>query len=287
MTLTVGSGPFGHAPAGQLNFEIPAERILLFEPFPRRMRASFAGEQIVDSRRGRLLYEQGALPRCYFPRADVRTDLLERAGPQTDSPLKGPTVHWRLRVGDRVVENAAISHPDPPRGAPALGDYIAVRWSAMDEWLEEDEVAVGHVRDPYHRVDALPSSRHVIVRLGDAVLAESRRARVIYETALPPRWYFPAEDVVAELRPTELETVCAYKGFASYWAVRAGDDWHENIAWTYREPRHDAAAVKDHVAFFNERVEIEIDGEIEAPVQTPWSAPDWWKRTLEEEAESG
>ena len=277
MTLTVGSGPFGHNPAGEFNVEIPTERILLFEPFPRRMRASAAGEQVLDSRRGRLLYEHGVLPRCYFPRADVRMDLLERTDEVSESPLKGPTVHWRLRIADHVVEDAAISHPEPPEGAPALEDYVAPRWAAMDEWLEEDDVAVGHVRDPYHRVDVLPSSRHVIVRLGDEVLAESRRARVIYETGLPPRWYFPVEDVVAELRPTELETVCAYKGFANYWAVRAGDDAHVNLAWTYREPLHDAAAVADHVAFFNERVEIEVDGEVEPPVRTPWSDPDWWK----------
>jgi uncharacterized protein (DUF427 family) len=227
MTLTVGSGPFGHNPAGEFNVEIPTERILLFEPFPRRMRASAAGEQVLDSRRGRLLYEHGVLPRCYFPRADVRMDLLARTDEVSVSPIK--------------------------------------------------DVAVGHVRDPYHRVDVLPSSRHVIVRLADEVLAESRRARVIYETGLPPRWYFPVEDVVAELRPTELETVCAYKGFANYWTVRAGDDAHVNLAWTYREPLHDAAAVADHVAFFNERVEIEVDAEVEPPVRTPWSDPDWWK----------
>jgi uncharacterized protein (DUF427 family) len=277
MTLTVGSGPFGHDPAGEFNVEIPTERILLFEPFPRRMRASAAGERVLDSRRGRLLYEHGVLPRCYFPRADVRMDLLERTDEVSESPLKGRTVHWRLRIRDHVVEDAAISHPEPPEDAPALEDYIAPRWAAMDEWLEEDDVAVGHVRDPYHRVDVLPSSRHVIVRIGDEVLAESRRARVIYETGLPPRWYFPVEDVVVELRPTELETVCAYKGFANYWAVRAGDDAHVNLAWTYREPLHDAAAVADHVAFFNERVEIEIDGEVELPVRTPWSDADWWK----------
>ena len=277
MSLTVGSGPFGHDPAGEFNVEIPTERILLFEPFPRRMRASAAGERVLDSRRGRLLYENGVLPRCYFPRADVRMDLLERTDEVSESALKGRTVHWRLRIGDHVVEDAAISHSEPPEDAPALEDYIAPRWAAMDEWLEEDDVAVGHVRDPYHRVDVLPSSRHVIVRIGDEVLAESRRARVIYETGLPPRWYVPVEDVVAELRPTELETVCAYKGFANYWAVRAGDDAHVNLAWTYREPLHDAAAVADHVAFFNERVEIQIDGEVEPPVRTPWSNPDWWK----------
>ena len=277
MSLTVGSGPFGHDPAGEFNVEIPTERILLFEPFPRRMRASAAGERVLDSRGGRLLYEHGVRPRCYFPRADVRMDLLERTDEVSESALKGRTVHWRLRIGDHVVEDAAISHPEPPEDAPALEDYIAPRWAAMDEWLEEDDVAVGHVRDPYHRVDVLPSSRHVIVRIGDEVLAESRRARVIYETGLPPRWYVPVEDVVAELRPTELETVCAYKGFANYWAVGAGDGAHVNLAWTYREPLHDAAAVADHVAFFNERVEIEVDGEVEPPVRTPWSDPDWWK----------
>jgi uncharacterized protein (DUF427 family) len=285
MTLTVGSGPFGHAPAGEFNLEIPRERMLLFEPFARRMRATFAGEQVLDSSGGRLLYEHGVLPRCYFPRSDVRMDLLERTGEVSESALKGPTEHWRLRVGDREVAGAAISHPEPPEGAPALADYIALRWSAMDEWREEDEIAIGHVRDPYHRVDVLPSSRHVVVRIGDRVLAESRRAKVIYETALPPRWYFPAEDILVDLVRTDLETVCAYKGVASYWSVDAGGERRENIAWTYREPRHDAADVRDHVAFFAEHVEIVVDGEPAAPVRSPWSAPDWWKGHLAEEAE--
>ena len=277
MTLTAGAGIFGHAPAGQFNIEIPIERLLLLEPYPRRMRATIDGEAIVDSHRGMLLYESGVLPRLYFPTDEVRMDLLEPAG-ERGSELKGRSQLWRLRVGEREVDEAAISHPEPPPGAPPIADLICLRWSAIDEWLEEDEVAIAHVRDPYHRVDVLPTSRRVVVRLGDTVLADSARGRVLYETGLPPRWYVPRDDVLLELEPSELHTQCAYKGSANYWSLDADGDRRENLAWTYRDPRHDAAEVRDLVAFFNEQVEIEVDGELQPQVMSPWSAPDWWKR---------
>ena len=285
MSLTMGTGPFGRAPAGVFNAEVPREGLLYFESSPRRMRGLFAGETVVDSRRVKLLYEHGHLTRCYFPRADVRMDLLERSEHTTHSPKKGDAVYWHLRAGGRTVENAAWSYPDPPPGAPPLHDHIAFYWKSMDGWLEEDEPAIGHVRDPYHRVDVLSTSRHVRASMAGTLLAESRRTRVLFETGLPPRWYFPREDVRAELIPTDLWTVCAYKGYADYFSVRAGGELHENVAWIYREPLHDAAAVRDYVAFFNERVEIEVDGEIQESLATAWSAPGWWHRIREFEAQ--
>ena len=117
-------------------------------------------------------------------------------------------MYWTLRAGERVVENAAWSCPDPPPGAPLLRDYVAFYWKSMDGWLEEDEPAIGHVRDPYHRVDVLDASRHVRVSIAGTVLAEGRHARVLFETGLPPRWYFPREYVRAELISTDLWT-CA------------------------------------------------------------------------------
>ncbi len=108
---------------------------------------------------------------------------------------------------------------------------------------------------------------------------------MIFETGLPPRWYFPREDVRAELIATDLRTVCAYKGYADNFSVRAGGELHENVAWTYEEPRHAAAAVAGYVAFFNEHVEIEVDGEVQERPASPWSGPGWWDSVREFEAQ--
>lgn len=284
MSLMNGTGPFGQSPAGVFNAAMPREGLLYFESYPRRMRGLFASETVVDSRHAKLLHEHAHLPRLYFPRSEIRMELLESSEHTTHSPQKGDAVYWNLRAGGRTVEDAAWSYPDPPPGAPPLQDHVAFYWKAMDGWLEEDEPAIGHVRNPYHRVDALETSRHVRVSIAGTLLAKSRRPRVIFETGLPPRWYFAREDVLVELIPTELSTVCAYKGYADYFSVRAGGELHENVAWTYRKPRRDAAVVKDHVAFFNERVEIEVDGEVQESPVNPWSTPGWWDHIREFEA---
>jgi uncharacterized protein (DUF427 family) len=273
MALTVGSGPFGHQPAGAFNRPMPEHRgLIYFEDSPRRIRATFAGETIVDSRRAKLLHEHGHLPVYYFPVDELRADLLEASDHRTHCPWKGDASYWSVRVGDGVAENAMWGYEDPIEGAPALAGYRAVYWHAMDEWFEEDEPAIVHARDPYHRVDVLETSRHVRVSLAGEVLAETTRARVIFETSLPPRWYFPAEDVRMEhLRPSETTTGCAYKGWATYWSASVGDEEEEDLVWTYREPRREVVPIADHLCFFNERVDLEVDGQLQERPMTPWS----------------
>jgi uncharacterized protein (DUF427 family) len=273
MSLTVGTGPFGQRPGGAFNFDVPRKKgVIYFEDFPRRMRAFFAGETIVDSRHAKLLHEHGHLPKLYFPEDEVATAFFERTEHSTHCPFKGDASYWSVRVGDRVAENAVWNYPDPIEGAPSLSGYLAIYWDQMDEWMEEDERAIVHVRDPYHRVDVLESSRHVRIVVNGELVAETRRPRVIFETGLPPRWYFPQEDVRAEaLVPSEKQTGCAYKGFASYYSVRAGGEEEEDLVWSYPDPRPDAERVKGYLAFFNERVEIEVDGELQERPVTQWS----------------
>jgi uncharacterized protein (DUF427 family) len=273
MSLTVGTGPFGHRPAGVFNFELPKRKgLIYFEDYPRRIRATFAGETVVDSRHAKLLHEHGLLPVLYFPEDEVRMDLLEGTDHSTHCPFKGDASYWSVRVGDRVAENAAWEYPEPIEGAPPIAGYVAFYWDRMDEWFEEDELAIVHVRDPYHRVDVLDSSRHVRVLVDGEVVAETRRARVIFETGLPPRWYFPPEDVRADvLVPSEKQTGCAYKGFASYHSVNVNGALEEDLVWTYPEPRPDAERIRDYLAFFNERVDIEVDGELQERPITQWS----------------
>src|SRR5919205_541075 len=127
----------------------------------------------------------------------------------------------------------------------------------------------GDGRDPYSRIDVRETSRHVVVRVHGQVVADTSRAKVLFEAGLPPRWYTPADDVRRELlEPSDKQTTCAYKGFASYYHVRVGDELEDDLSWTYRDPLHDAAQVKDMLAFFNERVDLEVDGE---PQDRPWT----------------
>jgi uncharacterized protein (DUF427 family) len=237
VSLTIGTGPFGHQPAGRFSFEAPREGVLYLEESPHWIRARRGGETVVDSRHARMLHEHGRLPVFWFPADDVRIDLLP----------------------DDAVER---------RDEELLNGLVSVRWDAADEWLDEDEVLFGHARDPYHRIEVRRTSRRVRVRIGDEVVADSDRTIVLFETGLPRRWYFPEEDVRMELlSPSDSDTVCAYKGHASYWSVGDEDD----VVWTYRDPEHEVAAIKDRLAFFNERAEIEVDGEPEQELRTQWS----------------
>jgi uncharacterized protein (DUF427 family) len=273
MALTVGTGPFGQRPGGVFNFERQRTKgVIWFEDSPRRMRAVFNGETVVDSRHAKLLHEQNHLPIYYFPENEVRMDLLVPTDHHTHCPFKGDASYWTVRVGDREAENAAWSYPEPLEDAPPLAGYFAFYWQKMDAWYEEDELAIGHARDPYHRIDVLETSRHVRVLVNGEVVADTRRARVLFETGLPPRWYIPPEDVRSEfLVESDHHTVCAYKGEASYWSLRAGDELEDDLVWFYEAPRHDAARVAGYLAFFNERADIEVDGELQERPVTQWS----------------
>ena len=241
---------------------------------------------VVDSTRVSLLLEHGRLPRYYVPEADVRPGLLVANRRTSRSELKGETRHFDLRLGDRVVPDGAFTHPAPPTEAPpALAGLVAFYWKALDGWLEEDEPALGHARDPYHRVDAVPSSRHVRATLDGVVLADSRRTTAIFETAMGPALVLPPRGrpgrAAGRRRPHRLRL----QGHATYWSVRLPSGLHENIAWTYREPRHDALAVGGRVAFFDEQVDLEVDGQPQPRSTTPWSIPRWWERTARLEAQ--
>jgi uncharacterized protein (DUF427 family) len=279
MSLMIGTGPFGPHPAGEWNLEYdgPAHALYL-HPHTRRLRAVFAGETVLETLRPLLLHETGHLPRYYIPREDVRWELFERSDHTTHCPFKGDARYWTLRVGDRVAENVAWNYPEPIEGAPAIADLVSLYWDPLDHWYEEDEEVYVHPRDPFHRVDVLPTSRRVRVMLDGVELADTERAQVLYETGLPARWYIPPEDVrLEELEPAEgIQTRCPYKGVTSgYWS--AGDE--EAVAWSYAEPLAAVAPIAGHLAFFNERVDIEVGGiEQERGASTQWSTTDWIER---------
>jgi uncharacterized protein (DUF427 family) len=263
MGMMTGNGPLGPSPAGKFNFDPPPPGTALYlEPTPKRIRVMLGGETIADSRRAVLLQESGLQPVYYFPPTDVRLDLFESTDKHTHCPKKGDASYYTIRVGDRVVENGAWYYPEPLDGAPPIDDLIAFYWNKMDGWLEEDEEAIGHARDPYHRVDTYKTSRHIRISLDGRLLAETTRAIALFESNLPARWYIPREDVLAELEPSDTDTVCPYKGHASYYSVRRDNaELARDLLWYYSDPFPEASGIAGLLCFYNEKVDIELDGE--------------------------
>ena len=185
MALTRTDGPLSaHAPA-TVNYRIdgPAHKLLM-HPFPRRVRAEFAGRTVLDTRRGVLVHETALLPQLYVPEEDIDASLFVPSTHTTHCPFKGDASYRTLQVGDRAAENALWAYPDPLPDARWLAGYAALYWSAADAWFDEDEQVFAHLTDPYTRVDVRPTSRHVQVRAGDTVVAESRST--IIETSQAP-----------------------------------------------------------------------------------------------------
>jgi uncharacterized protein (DUF427 family) len=274
MSLTAATGPLSEQPAGV--FAGGIERVgpvLYFEPLPHRIRAVVQGETIVDSIRTMLLHETGRLPVYWFREADVRRDLLRRS--RSEDTEKGRATHWTLELDGRTIPDAAWSLDEPDGDAAFLAGHLTLEWGAADEWFCEDEQVFGHPRDPYSRIDVYRTTRHVHVSLDGCTLADTRHAKVLYETGLPPRWYIPTGDVRLDLlEPSSHRSRCAYKGSASYWSVRVGGRLVEDLVWTYADPQHDAEPVRDLLCFFNERVDLHVDGVRGERPRTQWSRPE-------------
>jgi uncharacterized protein (DUF427 family) len=205
-----------------------------YAPTPKWIRARRAGETVADSKRALLVWEPGMpFPWYAFPREDVSVDGVE------------------------LTE-------------PGVEGHVLLRFRDADEWLEEEEVLVGHPRDPFHRIDVRRSSRHVVVELDGEVLADSHRPALLFETSLPVRTYLPPEDVRTELlRPSGTVTTCAYKGPTVHFSTESKPD----IAWMYEQTLPDGPDVAGLIAFYDERVDVTVDGERRERPVTPWSRP--------------
>jgi uncharacterized protein (DUF427 family) len=236
----------------------------------KRVRAFVAGVAIADTVRPLYVWESPFYPSYYLPATDVRTDLLDPTSTVTHSPSRGDAPHFTVRVGRDERIDAAWQYPESP--IEELRDHIRFDWDAMDAWFEEDEEVFTHARSPYVRIDILPTSRHVRVELNGVVLADSPRALVLFETGLAARWYVPKVDVRMDLLvATDEVTRCPYKGQAEYWSARAGEQLEENVAWSYRTPLRESERIAGYVAFYDERVDLFVDGERQERPKTRFS----------------
>jgi uncharacterized protein (DUF427 family) len=265
-----GNGPLGKRPAGQFNFEPPPPgRTIYLEPTPKRIRVEVGGEVVADSRHAFILHESGLQPTYYFPPEDVRAEVLEPTDRHTHCPKKGDASYYTIRTGGETVENGAWYYPEPLDDAPFIKDLVAFYFDRMGRWLEEGEEIGVHPRDPYHRIDVVSTDRHIRISLDGELLAETGRALALFESNLPPRWYIPSEDVVASLEPSGTVTRCPYKGTASYYSV--GIEGGKDLSWYYEQPLAEVGRIAGLLCFFNEKVDVELDGELQERPESPWS----------------
>jgi uncharacterized protein (DUF427 family) len=259
---------------------------LRYEPTAKRIRVCIGGEPVADTHEARLVWEpRRVVPTYAVPLAALRAQLVP-AGAETGAdedvgvrlpaissrPILDPSVPFDAHscagtaydviAGDETGAAAAFRPDDHD-----LADYVILEFNAF-EWREEDEPIVSHPHDPFSRIDVLRSSRHIRVEYDGRLLAESTRPMLLFETLLPVRFYLRREDVVVRLDHSDAVTYCAYKGRASYYSVPDGP---KDIAWTYHEPLHDAEPVRDLVCFFDERLDVTVDGERRDRPVTPWS----------------
>ena len=253
---------------------VAAERARLkdgihIELSPRRVRTYFGGKLIADSERVLLVYETKRPPAYWFPIDDVRMERLERK----DEPGQpSDTMRWRMTVGDRVIENAARGYANPSGDRAALVGHLTFYWNQMDAWFEEDEEVFVHPRDPYTRVDTVHSSKHVRVEIDGVVVADSRRPVLLYETGLPTRYYVPKQDVRMDLLvPTETVSMCPYKGIAHYWSAVVGAKVAEDVVWSYPAPIPECPKIENLLSFYNEHVDVFVNGVLQDRPVTPSS----------------
>ncbi|MEM9562314.1 MAG: DUF427 domain-containing protein [Actinomycetota bacterium] len=256
MTLTLGTGPLAAGAPDTTNYVIDGpQHKLLFSLFPRRIRAVLGGRTIVDSERAMLLHESNIFPVVYLPVDDVSMDHLARTEHSTNCPFKGDATYWTITAGDVVEENAAWSYETPIDGASWLRGYLAIEWGRMDHWYDEDDEIFGHIRDPYHRVDARPTGRRFQVSIDGRVVAETTGAFVVSETGGPNRHYIPATDVrTDEFTRSDTTTHCPHKGDTVYWhhSVSGASD----VAWSYPSPLEEASRVAGYWCFDGPTVEL-------------------------------
>jgi len=258
MGLSWQQGPLATGAIGRflVPVELP-ERMLFAEPLRRRMRVRFGDTWIADSEDVVLLHEPARYPVAYFPLGDVVADVLAAEERTTKHKDLGVTSWYTVSAGESTKARAAWQHIELPDYASELKGRVAFAWRAMDAFYEEDERIVGHAADAYHRIDIRQTSRQLVVRAGDQVVADSSRPLVLYESGFAPRWYVPRADVdESALTPIEGQTFCPYKGLCSYYDI--GDA--RGAAWGYEDAWTEVRRISGMVSFEPDKAEVLIDG---------------------------
>jgi uncharacterized protein (DUF427 family) len=258
MGLAWQQGPLGSGPIGKILVpQALPERILYAEPLRRRMRVVYDEKWLVDSNDVVLLHEPGHYPVAFFPLAEIAEGAITATDRVTPHKEFGPTKWFTVNGQSAQAPRAAWTYPDLPDYAEILANRVAFSWRHMDGYFEEDERILGHAADPYHRIDIRQTSRHLVVKIGDQVIADSTSPLALYESGFAPRWYVPRKDVKESgFTLTTDNTFCPYKGLCSYWEIEG----RAQAAWGYLDPYTEVTRIKGHYSFEPEVVDVFIDG---------------------------
>lgn len=237
-------------------------------PVPRRIRGIKAGEMLVDTIRALYVWEWPHYPQYYFPGTDVKMEAFVEGDafttPQGDARRLELKAGGERRTAGRLITTSILA---------GLTGAVRLEWNVLDRWYEEDEEVFVHPRSPYKRVDAVRSTRAIRVELKGAVLADAQGCVMVFETGLPTRYYLDPTTVrFACLVPSSTRTQCPYKGTTGgYWSVQANGTDAPDVAWTYVYTTAAMTPIGGLIAFLNEKVDIFIDGELQARPVTHFS----------------
>jgi uncharacterized protein (DUF427 family) len=256
--LSWQQGPLSTGAIGRFLLPTPLpQRLLYVEPLRRRLRVRLGDTWIADSEHAVALFEPGRYPVAYFPESDISPGVLTRTDNTTEHPDLGPTSWYTVQAGEHSAPRGAWQHVALPAHARELEKRVAFAWRAMDAFYEEDERVLGHAADSYHRIDIRQTSRHLVVRHRDRLVADTRRPLVLYESGFAPRWYVPRADIEeSALTAVDHQTFCPYKGLCSYYDMSDA----RQAAWSYRQAYAEVSRISDFVSFEPDVVSVEIDG---------------------------
>ncbi|KAK7967707.1 uncharacterized protein PG986_001984 [Apiospora aurea] len=265
---------------------------------PKRVRIQLDSTVVADTTSALYVWEHEYYPFYYVPLSTFREGALkpkedeenEKAAPSS-SPSSAPSPSFYVATltagagagGQRTTTDRVLvfSQDLPPNSAArGLAGLARVEFSAPGAaWFEEDERIYVHPRDPYKRIDILPSTRPVRVFVEGRLVASAPSSMHLYETGLPVRYYLPAtalaatDDGLGLVRESGTTTQCPYKGEANYYSVvlppgkgegkgEGEETVVKDVIWYYRTPTHESARVAGLLCFYNEKVDIELDGKM-------------------------
>lgn len=266
-----------HSSLTKLAQKLASEGPHKYQTTPRRVRGLLNGKYAFDTINAYHVWEHPYYPqygnslidktvpalndltRCrfYVPVSSFTSD----AQLTKTSPVEGTkeAVHFgKLSVGDTSTERVLIFATAP------LKDLVKVEFKELDQWFEEEVPIYQHPKDPYKRIDILNSTRHIKVALEGVTLAESSTPLFLLETSLRTRYYLPPTSAKWEyLSKSDTETYCPYKGRANYYNVKVNGKEYKDLVWYYQYPTAESAPIVGHLCFYNEKVDVWVDGEKE------------------------
>ena len=237
---------------------------IVIEPYPHDVEIKRNGATLAESRRAQLLIETYA-PDIYIPFPDIDMERMRRTGKRTTCPHKGLASYWRIDLGDDVAEDAMWAYEEPIESAAALSGHAAFYFDEVETYVD-GRLVRGHVRDPHHMFTVEPLGVHLAMALAGEVVVDSNAALVLKESGLPDRFYVPEADVAAAcLGPSTRQSVCTYKGEATYHHMVVGGTTAENALWSYPDPWTDFSEhigrIKGHLGFYTSTFDrVVVDG---------------------------